>query len=223
MERARLKELLIKYTTDVIDRGELDELLDEVVDNGTNPQFEKILEDMLEETEADSHLEVDAQKLYRQIVSHRSFSNQKKAYYLRHWWQYSAAAVLLVAIGLGLTNWLNNRSDDNQHGVKVTRTVTTTPSDRPLLYLADGRLLDLDIVSDGLLAVENGIQITMDGDVLHYEGDLAAMEEMIPTNTIVIPKGRQYQITLPDGSKVWLNAASKMTYPIRFGKDRREI
>src|SRR5690606_36641752 len=43
------------------------------------------------------------------------------------------------------------------------------------------------------------------------------------TNTIEIPKGRQYKITLPDGSQVWLNAASTITYPVRFDKTHREV
>src|SRR5690606_34001196 len=114
-------------------------------------------------------------------------------------------------------------NDHGQHDAELTRTVTTSPSERPLLRLADGRTVELDSVQDGLLAIEGGIQITLQGNTVHYHGEFAAAEETAPTNTIVIPKGRQYQIALPDGSKVWLNAASSVTYPIRFRTERREV
>lgn len=224
MKKDRLHKLLIKYIADTISDAELHELLDYVGDEAEQPEMQGLLGAILEETDADSHIDVNSQELYQRIVNHRGFAKSKKVVGLRRWWSYSAAAVLLLAVGLGLTQLLSNRGDDSgQPRDAITRTVTTAPSARPLLFLADGRTLDLDSLSDGLLAVEDGIQITMLNDALHYEGDITTIEATVPTNTIVIPKGRQYQIALPDGSKVWLNAASKVTYPIRFGKDRREV
>lgn len=223
MEIERLRALLMKYATDAISKEELDELLDEVAVSEAHPQLERLLVDMLEETEADNSLNVDAQGLYQRIVSHRSFSSREHVRHMRNWWWYGATAMLLLAMGVWLMDWRGLQDGYTENVFEVTRTVTTAPSDRPLLHLADGRLVDLDSVADGLLAIEDGIQITLQGDVLHYQGDLADVEETAPTNTIVIPKGRQYQIALPDGSKLWLNAASTVTYPIRFSKERREV
>src|SRR5690606_12242802 len=119
-------------------------------------------------------------------------------------------------------HWYWNQFDDG-YAAEVVRTVTTAPSDRPLLRLADGRSIDLDRMDDGVLAIEHGVEIKLQGDAIFYQGESIAANDEVPTNTIDIPKGRQYKITLPDGSQVWLNAASTITYPVRFDKAHREV
>src|SRR5690606_10716980 len=118
-----------------------------------------------------------------------------------------AAVLLLSILGVWVADRWGNRYDGNDEPVVITRTVTTAPSDRPLLRLADGRVVDLDVVGDGQLAIDAGVEISLHGDVLSYVGgDIPTVDE-VATNTIEIPKGRQYQVELPDGSKLWLNAA----------------
>ncbi len=223
MEKDRLRALLTKYVADATSPDELDELLNEIGADRIHPELGKLMTQILEETEANNGVDVNGDALYQRIVSHRSFTNRKKVRNIRNWWWYGSAAVMVLALSVWMTVWLISQNDRGQHDVELTRTVTSSPSERPLLRLADGRTIELDSVSDGLLAIESGIQITLQGNSLHYQGEFADTEEIIPTNTIVIPKGRQYQIALPDGSKLWLNAASSVTYPIRFGRDRREV
>ncbi|MFB2117786.1 FecR family protein [Parapedobacter sp. 2B3] len=223
MEKDRLRALLTKYVANATSADELDELLDQIVSDRIHPELEKLMIQMLEETEANNDADVDGDALYQRIVSHRSFTNRKKVRTMRNWWWYGSAAVLLLAFSVWMAGWRVFQNDPVQHDGELMRTVTTSPSERPLLRLADGRTVELDSVVDGLLAIESGIHITLQGNSLHYRGEFADGEEGVPTNTIVIPKGRQYQIELPDGSKLWLNAASSLTYPIRFGKDRREV
>lgn len=223
MEEDRLRSLLTKYAADATSPEELNELLDEIAADRIHPRLEKLMTQMLEETEADNRVDVNADILYQRMVSHPSFTSRKKVRPIKNWWLYGSAAVMLLALSVWMVVWYASQNDRGQHDAELTRTVTTSPSERPLLRLADGRTVELDSAQDGLLAIEDGIQITLQGNTVHYHGEFAAAEETVPTNTIVIPKGRQYQIALPDGSKVWLNAASSVTYPIRFRTERREV
>lgn len=88
---------------------------------------------------------------------------------------------------------------------------------RATLTLADGRTLVLREDVEGIVVDSNEITY---GDGLMITGLHSDMAEKM--NTIQTPRGGQYRIILPDGTKVWLNAASSLRYPGRFvGSERR--
>ena len=90
-----------------------------------------------------------------------------------------------------------------------------------LLMLADGNTLVLDSLEDGLVAVQNGSNVVLTDGRLAYTKTTEA-DPGASFNTLVTPKGRQFQLLLPDGSRVWLNAASSLRYPTAFnGKERK--
>ncbi len=222
MNKDRLQVLLTKYLADTMTEAELGELLDYVAKEEGQEDMHGLLADVLEETEVDSPQPVNAEDIYLRIINDRGFTRKKPAS-TRRWLRGVAAVLLLSILGVWVADRWGNRYDGNDEPVVITRTVTTAPSDRPLLRLADGRVVDLDVVGDGQLAIDAGVEISLHGDVLSYVGgDIPTVDE-VATNTIEIPKGRQYQVELPDGSKLWLNAASSVTYPVRFARERREV
>lgn len=88
-----------------------------------------------------------------------------------------------------------------------------------LLKLGDGSSIVLDSAADGMLARQGGMKVLkLDSGKLAYHGEREGGE--ILYNTISTPKGGQYQVILPDGTKVWLNAASSIRFPTGFTKDR---
>ncbi len=135
---------------------------------------------------------------------------------------YAAAAVLLLAVG-----WLlivdSRRSTDS-----LAATEILPGGNRATLTLADGRVINLDeahtgiVVSDENITYDDGTSLTA---VIPSEA-----EESLPNLgdgsvmlSLTTPKGGTYQITLPDGSKVWLNSASTLKYPSRFSGDSRAV
>lgn len=88
-----------------------------------------------------------------------------------------------------------------------------------VLRLASGKELLLDSTSDGsLLASENINASKNKGELVYNAGALVNKTEF---NTMITPRGRQYKLVLSDGTKVWLNAASSIRYPVVFtGKER---
>lgn len=97
---------------------------------------------------------------------------------------------------------------------------------KALLTLQNGQTINLTDLKNGQIAQQSGIQIikTTDGQLVYK-----SVENKIPlinasSNTISTPKGGQYQLILPDGTKVWLNAGSKLNYPVSFkGRRDREV
>lgn len=95
---------------------------------------------------------------------------------------------------------------------------------RAVLILGNGRRVDLADAPDGQLVRRPGIQITKttDGQLVYEvtapdDAKVSGNEQAVVYNSIETPNGGQYQIVLPDGSKVWLNAASSLRYPASFG------
>jgi len=91
------------------------------------------------------------------------------------------------------------------------------------LTLADGHSIALDSAANGRLAQQgNARVIKLNGQIAYTSSGGAQGDETILFNIISTARGNQYQLTLSDGSKVWLNAASSLRFPTAFkGKERR--
>lgn len=222
MKKERLRQLVLKYSSGNIEKSELDELLDYVVINGENPDLQRLLSELLDATVADADLQLDAESLYQRIINEYEDVHTKKSPSRIKWWWYGAAAILLLAIGIWMTGG-DALLNDGTSGNAVVRTITTAPTDRPLLRLANGRTINLDSAINGVLAVEEGVQVRLHDNALYYTATSEEVGNEHLKNTIVTPKGSQYQVVLPDGSKLWLNAASTVSYPLRFAREEREI
>jgi transmembrane sensor len=91
-------------------------------------------------------------------------------------------------------------------------------SNKAILTLGNGQKIILTDAKNGELIKESGIEVTKteDGKVIYKTSNLTAKGSENTYNLISTPKGGQYQIILPDGTKVWLNAASHLKFPTTF-------
>jgi len=101
-------------------------------------------------------------------------------------------------------------------------------TDHALLTLADGTKVDVNSLRVGQSIVQEGVKISKDAiGNLVYETDLQENKGKVAYgvayNEISTPKGGQLQVLLPDGSKVWLNAASTLKYPLTFSEGERLV
>lgn len=139
------------------------------------------------------------------------------------WTKLIAAAVFLIVIG---TVFYVNRRNLLSASVPVSQLADVVAgSNKAILTLADGKKITLTDVSKGKISEQAGVQIskTRGGQVI-YQVVGQQNNASNSYNTIETPNGGQYQVILPDGTKVWLNAASKLTYPVSFtGRARREV
>jgi ferric-dicitrate binding protein FerR (iron transport regulator) len=129
----------------------------------------------------------------------------------------SIAASLLIIISVAVF-FLAQRGN-KKAGVPETTVASTDPQpgkDRAILTLSDGRKIVLD--SSAPSHLDEG-RITVGEGTVAYNG---TAEETSQQNTLATPRGGQYKLVLPDGTKVWLNAESSLTYTTNFtGNERR--
>lgn len=128
-----------------------------------------------------------------------------------------AAAVLLLLAAGGMY-FLRNGWNHKETTVSSTRRQDIPPGHNgAILHLSGGRTIVLDSAADGTLAMEGSVQAMKVSGQLFYAGTTG--ETLY--NTVTTDRGRQWQLRLPDGTKVWLNASSSLRFPVSFmGKER---
>lgn len=129
----------------------------------------------------------------------------------------SAAAILLI---MGI--WLFLPVIEKDAMVLTVKNVAehSIPpgGNKAILILTNGKRIILTNATNGKLAEQAGMKIskTNDGQLVYKVTNAATATTAITYNTIETPNGGQYQVLLPDGTKVWLNAASSLRYPVNF-------
>lgn len=146
-------------------------------------------------------------KVNQKITEKRPFSLRR----IRKWIPYTAAAILVLAVSVYY----------KEHKPKQIAKTALMAKDilpggnRATLTLADGHTINLNSNQSG---------IVVGNDITYMDGSSIINDNTV-SETLVLktPIGGTYQIVLPDGSKVWLNADSKLTYPSQFAKTERIV
>lgn len=137
------------------------------------------------------------------------------------WMRWAAAAVVL---GMVAGTWYGFSRNDRTDALTPVAEVPVAPDANPAgdiatLTLADGSIVSLDSALSSGVATVGNVRITNNNGVLSYQYDpslLPAPVKGIPENTIATPRGGKYQLLLPDGTNVWLNASSSIRFPVFF-------
>lgn len=90
------------------------------------------------------------------------------------------------------------------------------------LVLSTGEVVDISNVGQDEVKLDKGTKL-YEGNRLEYVQPDSLPKKELEFNQLIIPKGTFYHLVLSDGTKVWLNADSKIRYPVSFGQDRREV
>jgi ferric-dicitrate binding protein FerR (iron transport regulator) len=163
-------------------------------------------------------------KISEKITEFPSFKVYKSLN-IRRW--VAAAAIFIIVLGAGGYFILHKTPD------KIAKTENILPQNKKtdiapggnkaVLTLANGSTIILDSAQNGTLSSQGNIKIIkLDDGQLAYDKSAVSGNTELLYNTISTPKGGQYQLTLSDGSKVWLNAASSLKFPAGFsGKERK--
>lgn len=133
-----------------------------------------------------------------------------------------AAAIGITVLSLGLYLYWS-RAEQVVKPAQIAVSPIIPGGNKAILTLEDGSRVVLDNSDNGVLANQGPAVISKEKNgKLVYNTVAVAANQPMKYNSIVIPRGGQYQLVLPDGTKVWLNAASSLRFPVAFtGKDRK--
>lgn len=140
--------------------------------------------------------------------------------------KYVAAAAILIIIGLGTIFFLQSKQNDKQYFAETSGKINDIlpGGNKATLTLTNGKTIVLDQAQKGVLLNDGNVEVkkATEGQVSYQVADQTeALAGQF--NVLATPKGGQYQLVLPDGSKVWLNAASSIKFPSAFAGNRREV
>ncbi len=143
------------------------------------------------------------------------------------WMRVAAAAAIIVLLGIG--TWLVFFSTDKQQQVTGTKpAVHDVPApgiNRAMITLADGKTIFLDSVNNGALTTQGNVKLVkLANGQIAYQAEQGGLSREVQYNTLFNPRGSKViDMILSDGSHVWLNAGSSLTYPVAFAGNERKV
>lgn len=164
------------------------------------------------ENEVTEDAEIIKIQVFEQIKI--TLQQRQRIFWLNSWW--AAAAVILIAIAV----MFSSKDQGNSTKANVTYQKPLLPkvgaNNMALLTLGNGQVIKLDQANTGRLATNGSANIkkTQKGQVV-YEAN-SSENGPVAINTIKVPRGNQFELTLSDGTKVWLNSETTLTFPTRF-------
>ncbi|PWV47705.1 FecR family protein [Chitinophaga sp. S165] len=217
-----IKRLLDKYKRNEISDEEYLQLMQEVADDAHTSAIKAHIMETLYGKVPDMGLSTDeAAAMLSGIFQAGTADARRLRVARRRRLVYSSLAAAVIG-GMIVTGVYVSQPGKKAAPVAAIHAKALLPgSDKAMLTLADGTVIPLDSANNGALAKQGNTQITNRNGALSYNSGGQSSEVMY--NTVATPHGGQYQLTLADGSRVWLNAASSIRFPTAFTGRGREV
>ncbi|WP_181163805.1 FecR domain-containing protein [Pontibacter mangrovi] len=227
-EQFRKASLLLRYLRGELSPEEEAELEGWMQEKEEHQRFvDKLRDEQRLEEELQFFSSIDTDKAWQRIASRTI--DQKPVRSL--WkspalWKYAAVLALVASAALFFyqTQLKPKRAPEavavatqRQEALKIQ-----PGGDKAKLMVSDGAVFVLEDMANGTVREENGMKVSKQDGMIRFE--LAGQEQgQVLYNTISTPVGGQYQVVLPDGSKVWLNSASTLRFPSAFVGSERTV
>jgi len=235
MTQEKLRKLLLQYFENSISKSDCKELLN-YLDAVDHQEIAPVIDELLLSLPDTNRLDrSDSDAIFKAIHSDPRFSEidqdaiRSGGKSLR--WYYVAATVLLfISAGLVYFKDTGGAGDTKIVSTTLKSPITIEPgSKKATLTLPDGEIIDLEAQEKGMLHVNGhtNIQKVRSGQIIYQAGQGADnnhnKQNKLSYNELKTPKGGEYQITLLDGTRVWLNSASSLRFPSTFSGGKRQV
>jgi hypothetical protein len=186
----------------------------------------ELFEDLTDETNLLTNLELmdklKAEESYRLMQQKGAFNLPEKRIYRKPVWLAAASVIVMLGVFFIYRYTTSNRGPV-EHIVTADTSLLKPGGNHATLVLSDGKVIDLSYAKTGVIQDGPGslVNKTADGELVYVKDSVVS--HVAAFHTLSTPVGGQYQVTLPDGTKVWLNAATKIKYPPVFGDSERKV
>lgn len=206
-----IKKSLIKDLSDK-EQKELDQLLD---DQSLQDVYKELSDRGYLKKQFMEYEKYSSQKAYCEFKERRGHSGRIRI--VR--WVAVVAAVWVLA--LGVTLWMTFGKKENVAPLPVASKIIPAGEKKATLTLADGTEVHVEEITAQILQ-EKGMNIEYrNGEIVYHKSEEETTE--VVYNKLEVPRGGECMIKLDDGTKVWVNAETKLKYPVAFVGDRREV
>ncbi|MGF6928308.1 transmembrane sensor [Chitinophaga sp. W2I13] len=210
-------ELFRKYTEDTMTPEEFRRWRLMLLDERNTARLESLLAALAETDHSAFGQDAPLKEMYaniRPVTPLKATGNPPRRLNYRQYAWWAAAASLLLLVATGILRW-QQPSGKQQLATKYD---VAPGGSKAVLKLADGSVIALDSVAKRQIQLGNATAQQVNGQ-LNYAPSSGG--EAAGINVLTTPRGGQFQVVLPDGTRVWLNAASSLSYPTAFtGKER---
>jgi len=223
-----MEEIFKKYLDDQCSPDEVRTLLAYFNYPENEAQLKRLILDYFEA------IETDYDETQHQTATDKIFTSIKRKHdaqkgkiiplYRKNWIRIAAAIILLIG-GYFIYNSINGNGTTKP---VIAKTDTANHEIGPggnkaILTLADGSTINLESAVNGTISKQGNTTLLkiVDGQLSYRSSNEKTAQNF--HNTVTTPRGGQYQITLSDGSKVWLNAASSIDFPAAFAGNERIV
>ncbi len=228
---SRFNKLFEKYIHRSYTSEERDEFLEMVSHEDYTTVLKRLISEEVKANVPDHTMDADAaNEIFDEIVKTANEGDHLQNYQIHtrfnfKWWV--AAAVMLILVSGSYFLLFRDQSSHVTAKNKIIKPKAITADVPPghsgaILTLANGKQVVLDSLNNGLLANQGNAKVIKLGNLVSYQNEQAAPGKIL-YNTMTTPNGRQYQLELSDGTKVWLDAGSSITYPTIFSSNERKV
>lgn len=221
----RVAYLISGYIRKTLSSAEHDEL-----DSWVEASDENMLlfEELTDEKNIEANLawmdKVKTEQSLKKIKQKIEFGPKQNKTSSNRWVYGIAASIIILIAAFAIFRMTLDQKTERPVVTKIPQTDIQPGGNKGTLTLSNGSVIDLNNAKIGLLENDNGTSInkSTDGEIT-YANSSTADNNLSNYNILSSPKGGQYKVQLPDGSIVWLNAASSLKYPTAFTANERIV
>ncbi|MGN6419612.1 MAG: FecR family protein [Pseudobacter sp.] len=222
----RIVQLLERYSKRTATEAELTELTEWMANAADEAPFNSFVAELLEQQAAGQakHSDPDWTIIYEKVRAGRPMPEEEiraatPVRSIRKRWL--AAASIAALLGTGAWLWSISSKEVAPPAQTAGITRIGPGQEGAILTLADGSTILLDSLGNGFVVNQSGVEVNLQNGELNY--GKGRHSDALSYNSMSTPKGRQFRLQLPDGTRVWLNAASSIRYPVSFTGDTRRV
>lgn len=220
INKQQIINLLQQFADGTISRNDFDELVSYFKLRGNDEDIFTAMDGVWKniQTEED-YTQDDADRFYQNLVQANHFKeNTGKTIKRTLWPRYAAAASIVVALSAGIYFFNEKYFANTPAHIANTNKDIHPGKNKAILTLGNGEVIQLSdqkegvVIDAGKLAYNDGTDVS---DIAH-----TTSANDVKLNT---PRGGTYRVVLPDGTQVWLNAATSLTFPVQFSQNERRV